>query len=484
MLIIRRVYLYLLALAGLLMLAGGTANLLQAVVAVVDGAQWAADPAFLRKTVALSGSAALIGLPVWWFHWRFAQRLSIQNPLERASTLRRLSAYTVLAVSIAMLAGSAHDALATALDLALGSRGVRAGGALEPLPFTFVAAVVWFGQWRVILADRATVGEHGGSATIRRWYVYGVAFIGWLILLDGCWQTLQNAWELVAAPTTFGAASTAMATPVASAVVGLALWLGHWRGLASLTLTDDRTATLRSVYLFLGLGEVVCATLLWASQLAYYALSRALGIAQPDGELLQIMATPVSGSIVFGLAWLYQSVAVRRQAASTPEAPRQAGIRRVYTYLISLLALGVLATGAGGLLWMLSDAVTGGSGWNADDGWRSLVVLYATMLVVGLPTWLAHWRPAVLADAASLARRLYAFLALIFGMLAALGSLAVVLYRLFSLLLGEPLTASLTTDLAHAAALALVAVSVAGYHALAVRRDASATRSSLTESQA
>jgi len=484
MLIIRRVYLYLLALAGLAMLAAGIANLLQLVVALIDGSQWAADPASLRENLALSASAALIGLPVWWFHWRFAQRLSIRSQLERASTLRRLYAYVVLAVSMAMLAGSARDALTAALTLALGGHAVRAGNALEPLPFTLVAAVVWFSHWRVSLADRAAVGEQGGSATLRRWYVYGVAFIGWLILLYGCWQSLQNAWELFVAPASFAAPDTDMAAPVASAVVGLALWLGHWRGLASVTFSDDRTATLRSVYLFLGLGEVVCATLLWASQLAYYALSRALDIAQPEGELLQIMAAPISGLIVFGLAWLYQSVAVRGQAATTPEAPRQAGIRRLYMYLISLLALGVLATGAGGLLWLLSDAVTGGPGWNANDGWRSMVVLYATMLVVGLPTWLAHWRPAALADAASLARRLYAYLALIVGMLAALGSLAVVLYRLFTLLLGEPLSGGLTTDLTHAAALALVAVAVAGYHALVVRRDASATRSSLIESQA
>ena len=48
-----------------------------------------------------------------------------------------------------------------------------------------VAVVVWLYHWR----ETVPLGEHGG--TLRRWYVYGSAFVGFLLLLSGSRAVLQ-----------------------------------------------------------------------------------------------------------------------------------------------------------------------------------------------------------------------------------------------------------------------------------------------------
>src|SRR6202011_2342905 len=49
------------------------------------------------------------------------------------------------------------------------------------------------------------------------------------------------------------------------------------------------------------------------------------------------------------------------------EALRQAGVGRLYTYLVALVALGVLATGVAGLLWTLGDVVFSAFVWAATN---------------------------------------------------------------------------------------------------------------------
>jgi hypothetical protein len=172
--------------------------------------------------------------------------------------------------------------------------------------------------------------------------------------------------------------------------------------------------------------------------------------------------------LVYGAAWAYQRQAVRQQASAFAEAPRQTGIRRLYTYLVALAGLGVLATGVGGLLWAVVDVLVRGR-FEAD-----LVALYATMTLVGLPVWVLHWRPmpADVRETQSLARRLYVYLSLIAASLTLVGSAAAVIYRLLTLALGGAWSTAVLGDLAHALAIAVVAAGVAAYHWRILRADA------------
>jgi hypothetical protein len=474
---IRRLYAYLLAFAGLAMLAVGAANLGQVLVDVLLQAPLASGAGYARDTISLNAAAVLVGLPVWLIHWLWIERSVRHDDSERGSTLRRVYLYIVLAAALGVVAFSAHTALSSAFDVL--QRGSSVDAVLREVPFLSIGLVVWLGHWRITARDRALVGENGGSATLRRWYLYGAAFVGLLTLLVGASGLLEALWHL-ATSSAPAAVSPGFAEPVASTLVGGAVWLLHWsvlpRRLTQQAQREDGVSTLRSVYLFLALSVGVIGTLAGASQLLYYAVGRLLGVDQPGGvggDLLQAAAGPVSVMIVYGVAWAYQRQALRRQAATFDEAPRQAGIRRLYTYTVALIALGVLAAGVAGLLWTLGDVVFNTAAASTGEGWRGNVALFATLAIVGLPVWLLHWRPQPVAEdeVRSLARRLYLYVSLILAMLAVVGSGAAALYRIINLLLGETSSVSLLSDLAHALAVVVVAGSVAIYHLRVLRSD-------------
>jgi hypothetical protein len=485
---IRRIYAYLLAFAGLGMLSFAAANLGQLVIDLLLHAPTADTAQHVRQTVSINAAVALVGLPVWLLHWRWTERWARTNPVERASTLRRLYLYVVLAAALLVFAYAAQDVLEAAVAT-LTTGAERLDDALSDLPFLAIAGLVWVTHWWIANRDRDLVGEQGGSATLRRWYVYGAAFVGFVTLLVGSSALLEAVWKTLTAlsPAT---GQLQIASPLATAVVGLGVWLTHWTVLplrmGESTQRDDGGSVLRSVYLFLGLSVGVVGALFGLSQLLYYAVARLLGVASPGGvggNIVQAAAGPASVAIVYGVAWAYQRHALRRQATAFDEAPRQAGVRRLYTYVVALIALATLAVGVAGLLWTAGDLLFNSAVANSGEGWRGNVALFATLAVVGLPVWLLHWRPlpASEEEAHSLARRLYLYLALIGGMLSLVGSAAASLYRVISLLLGESSTASLLTDLSRALSVAIVAGLVAGYHWRILRSDARRGAAPLTD---
>ena len=66
---IRRIYAYVLALAGLAMLSAACANLAQLLIDVLFGTATTANAAYVRDQAASWGAAALVGLPAWLLHW-------------------------------------------------------------------------------------------------------------------------------------------------------------------------------------------------------------------------------------------------------------------------------------------------------------------------------------------------------------------------------------------------------------------------------
>jgi len=496
MMVIRRVYLYLLAFAGLLMLAGGVANLGRVLIELLTDPQQAVRADYVREQVSSWGAAALLGLPVWLLHWWWAQRLVARQPGERMSTLRRLYMYAVLGVGV--LAGTI--AAYEVIDRAELGRWTQA---LSSLPRLVVAAVVWLFHWRIADADRVAVGEEGGSATLRRWYVYTAAVVGLWMLLYGASALIEMLWLAVVSGH---GVVLARGTGIPATLVGLGLTASHGLLLARRFQNDrrstarseaerqqdeqssalgavaeriqgDRSSTLRTVAVFISLAVAVTGTVVGLSQALYYGLARALGVDRPGGvggSILEAAAGPVSLVAVYGIAWAYMRLVLRTQT-QIDEAPRQAGVRRLYTYLVALVSVTALAVGLAGLLWVLGDALSGPPLTRADDWWRNRVALFSTLLVVGLPLWLLHWKPTERIDAAeagSLARRLYVYLVLIASSLTLLFSAAVAAYRLLTIALGAPVSASLLSDLTHDIADGLVAGLLVGYHVLALRADA------------
>lgn len=478
---IRRVYVYALTLLGLALLSGGVANLIQVIIDVATSAPVVGSGPGgpdVRDAVARNGAATLIGLLVWGAHWQWIRHLASSGTDERRSTLRAVFLSLVLALSALIGLSALHDMLHASFQaIGLGAGATTANAMLRPIPYVAIAALVWVAHWRVTERDRTVAGEAGGTATLRRWYVYGLAFIGVALLLAAVHGLVSALWAaLVQVPA---ATSAALATASASTLVALLLWVGHAyvlpRQLPESVRAADRSATLHSLYLFGGSAVGIVGALSGGSQILYYALGRALGIQPAFGQFSDLgaaLAGPLSTAVVYELGWAYFRLALREHAGAFAEARGAIGVTRLYRYLVALLALGVAATGLGGLLWALGD-LAAGAGANASDGVRDRIALFATMILVAGPVWPLHWRAQPVDDGErrSLARRLYVYLSVIGGVLDLVASGALLLYRLFGLALGGTTRAEIAVDVAHALALGLVGALVAGYHGRALRQD-------------
>ena len=473
----RRLYIYIVAAASLGMLLIGLVNLgTTGLDQLFRTTPLYSNP---RDSYAGFGAVTLVGLPVWGIHWWIAQRLARRNLDERASALRRLYLYAVLAATGVATAILARGFLEHAAGFLLGTSNDGASIA-RALWGTLVLFAFWLYHFRTAAIDRTLAGETGNSATVRRWYAYGLLLLGLAFLLFGARNLLQQVWILFADRSETIAPGGLVASAMATMLTGLVVFGFHlqWTSRAPLA-ADDRPSTLRAVQGFLALTASVALALFGASQLSYYALARVLGIEHPGGvggNILVAVGGPVATVVVFSLAWLW----IRRQLATDAgevEATRQAGVRHLYTHLVAFLALATMAIGAAGLLWTISDQLLNGWLGRPVGEWRDKISLFITLVLVGAPMWLSHWRASPAADERyTLSRRLYVYASLLGSVLAALIAGAVFVYRLLALVLGtsDAAAGAPLVDMGKAASVIVVAAVIGLYHWRALRSDSAA----------
>jgi len=339
----RRLYIYIVAAASLAMVLIGLVNLGTTALNQLFGAV----PPYsnVRDSYAGFGATTLVGLPVWGIHWWLAQRFARRNADERASALRRLYLYLVLAATGVAAAILARSLLEHAAGFLLGTStdGPSIGRALWG---TLVLFAAWLYHFRTAAVDRAIAGESGDSATLRRWYGYGLLLLGLAFLLFGARNLLQQGWVLLVDSGETIVPGNLVPSAMATMLTGLVVFGFHLRWTSRAPLAaDDRSSTLRAVQGFLALAASVALALFGASQLSYYVLARLLGVDHPGGvanNILVAVAGPVATVVVFSLAWVW----IRRQLttdAGEVEATRRAGVRHLYTHLVAFLALATLA---------------------------------------------------------------------------------------------------------------------------------------------
>lgn len=472
--ILRRLYLYVVSAAALVLLAIGLALLGSTVLLFVFN-----DPSAdsSRSQLAIFTAMTVVAAPVWGVHFWFARRFAMRDPYERASALRRLYVYWAclvfsLAAMIA-LGQSAAQFLLPVLDS-------QTFNGLTASQFTWAAivfvAIFGFHFWTASV-DRKAAGEEGASATLRRWYMYPALLIGLITLLFTGATLLQFAWTNLALGSSqryFNLSSAA-----GLALAGALLWGFHARVIATNHIAQDRHSTLRALEGFVAVAFSMAVALVGASQILYYALARGLGVSNPGGagdNVLAAAAGPGSQLLVFGAAWILVQRRLTRDAG-TQEAERQAGVRRLYTNLVALVSLAVWSVGAAGLLWTLAEQLEAPIiGLHVAD-WKDPVSLWITLLVVGAAVWIAHWRHAPwAADRQSLSRRLYVWAALLGSILAVLvggvGMINALLQQLFS---AHPTLASTSNlDFGHFLAVVVVAAGVGAYHWQVLHADSAA----------
>ena len=471
--ILRRLYLYLVSAAALVVLAAGIVLLGGTILLFVFN-----DPSAeaSRGSLAIFTAMILVGLPVWGVHFGFAQRFSTRDPFERSSALRRLYVYwACLASSIAAMV-ALNFALVQLLMPVFDGQPFNPLTASELGWATIVFAAIWGLHFYIASKDRAAAGEEGASSTLRRWYMYIALLAGLVTMLGGVAALLQVGWTDIFSPLP---RNIYLSGPAGLTLAGAVLWSVHARTIAVNHIAEDRHSTLRALEGFIAVAFSIAIALFGATQILYYALARALGVDNPGGagtNVLAAMAGPGSQLLVYGVAWFLVRRRLARDAG-TQEADRQAGVRRLYTNLASLISLGAWAFGAGSLLWVLAEQLEAPViGVKAGD-WKDPLSLAVTLLIVGAAVWAAHWRPAPwAADRQSLSRKLYVWAALLGSVLAVLasgvGMINAVLRQAFS---ARPkLDDPANLDFGHFLAVLVVAAGVGFYHWRVLRADAAA----------
>ena len=470
--ILRRLYLYLVSAAALVLLAVGLVFLGGTILVFVFN-----DPSAdsSRGQLAVFTAMTAVALPVWGVHFWFARRFAMRDPYERASALRRL--YFYWACLVTSLGATATLAL-TLVQLLQPP--------LDQQPFnqlltsqlgwaTFVLVAIFAFHFAIAWRDRAAVGEEGASATLRRWYMYIALLAGLLTMLSGAASVLELGWTKLI----LGSLERYLylSQPAAFALAGALLWGFHARTIAINQISDDRHSTLRALEGFIAVAISITVALAGAAQILYYVLARALGVDNPGGagdNLLAALATPGSLLLVYGVAWFLIQRRLARDVA-TQEDARQAGVRRLYTNLASLISLGAWAYGAASLLGTLGAQLEAPIIGVAAPDWKEPISLSLTLFMVGAAVWLAHWRQAPwAADRQSLSRKLYVWAALLGSVLAVLGGgvglIYVLLHQAFSA--NPKLNDPSNLDFGRFVAILLVAAGVGIYHWRVLRADA------------
>ncbi len=329
--------------------------------------------------------------------------------------------------------------------------------------------------WRWGQRDDRAMPYAGPAAAVRRVYIYGFATFGLIMAGGGISQILRLVLYQIGGSNFSNSEWRTLGDQVALIAIGLPLWIIFWRWGQQLfdRNDDDRESTIRKLYLYVVVFVAATITISLATVIFAGVLRGALGL-DVSGDLRD----PLAIIIVAALIWAFHWFVLRQETALADESERQAGLRRLYWYLVAAIGLGAFLNGLTGVVSVLiSTATTQIFG----DGQKELLAWSTAALIAGLPVWLIPWRfaqsLAVREDARgaqerrSIVRKGYLYLYLLLASLTILGSAIFILARLLSLVLGDRSGGNLLSELAYPFAYALIAAGVWAIHGLALRGD-------------
>lgn len=478
---IRRLYFYVLALIGSQAIVWGAVNLLRTIVA--GGFSGTID------TLANGLSFVLVGLPVFLLHWVTAQRDAQREEEERASRIRAIFFY---AVRVWTLIPIVYAVLALLNRLMAGLMGLSESGVLFGSGQTAsdnliavavnLAAYLYF-TW-VLRDDWREAPQGHFLVETRRLYRYLWVLFGLTVTVFGVQGMLRY---LLSIPEGLGVASGyLLANSLALVITGTPIW-GYtwWLVQDSLDEPAERESILRLVVLYLISLAGVVGVLAAGGRVLAGLFGVLLGRAQTLGEFLNETGPALAALVPLAVIWAYYGPILEREMAALAGQPRRAGVRRLYRSLLSALGLATTIAALVTLIGYLAEGVFSWSG--VVPAWGDLNNGLAA-LAVGLPLWLATWRPLQAEAAArgetgdrarrSVVRRSYLYLFVflfVIGLMLAAGDL---FYNLISHLLGSPVNniGQLVVErLLTAGALAVFLL----YHLRGLRLDAQAAQQAL-----
>lgn len=474
--IIRRLYFYAVAFISMEVVLWGLIGLARSIFS--DSVGGGVDQ--LAQALAL----ILVGVPVFGIHWWAAQRSAKKDAGEHESGVRAFFLYAAL---LALLVPLVQNGLAflnrlilTAFDLSV-SRAVFGGS--QNLSDNLIAALMnallatYFIS--VLRADWQSVKDSISLQITRRIYRYIWVFYSLIMSIAGVQQILRYLLSPSATSSTYYTDDVWFANGLVLTLVGVPLWLWTWKVVQDSTSDEaERTSLLRLGVLYLLSLSGVIFVLSVTGIVVNNFLQMILGEISSFQELMREINEPLSIGIPLGAVWAYYGYWLQRDLEALPDAPRRAGMNRLYTYILALIGLGATFTGITFLLSFVIDTTIGTGVWVGNL--RPQLASSLATLIVGLPLWLLTWRPmqaeAFASDDAgnharrSLVRKTYLYLILFIGVVGGMIAAVQLASLLFEALLGAT-PSGFTTDLLNTLQMLILFGGLLAYHWQSLRRD-------------
>jgi hypothetical protein len=486
---VRRLYFYAVALISIEVVVWGLINLLRSIAdETVGGA---------AETLASALALILVGLPIFLFHWLWAQRLARADEEERSASLRAIFFYGILLGTlipvVQNLLALVNRSLLTATRLQPDRAILGPGGtAIDNLIGIAINLFVALYFWNVLRSEWAELTSTENLADVRRLYRFVWVIYGLLMTIFGAQQVLRFLF-FVPSGVLGELTRETVVNGISLLVIGAPLWVYSWSvAQNALAQSAERDSNLRLGILYILALSGVITVLTAAAIVLHVALSRLLGTAISTSEFINRIGGPISIGVPLGAVWAYFGYWLNRHIESIAEPVRQAGMKRVYLYILSALGLGGTFIGVAFLIKFLIDRFTGGA-LVMDDALRAALAGALCIIIAWLPLWWIVWRrlqaeaaqPGDAGDHArrSIMRRAYLYLALFAGVIGGMiFAVALVFQLLRNALTGQPEIDFLSTFLNDAQLVVLFALLLI-YHLVVLRSDGRSAAAALGRKQ-
>lgn len=474
-----RIFIYALAFAGLMAMVYAIAGL--AATVVVAAAQQSSaliGGSVVRDRTSYYLASIVVGTPIWLSLWLLAQRRLGRSPLERQARERRWYLAAIFAVASVVALFGLRSLLQNILtlpgadDITLTVRdGIFAGARL------LVWGIVWWVYARLGWRERSP-GDRDVAHDVAVYVLSGFALI---FLVIGLGEAGRHIIGDAIAPTRLADGNKSLwrdwGDIAAWVVTGGLAWATIWR--YDLVRGGHRLA--RVYYLYLVLAVSAPAALFNGGNCLYEILRRAFGYhtAQPL-LFLQDVLPPL---LIGGAVWAYHWTVMRDQAGLARDTDAPSGAlpwpRHPAVVVLNLGGLVVTSVALTSLLWLAIDRVLNtGVALSGGDWWRDRLSVGLTGVLIGALIWLPAWAILQRSAAADPVReqriqirfRLLGLIVLA-GILASIGFAVALLWTVFRAMLGGTFDAETTSGVLKDLIAVLVALALAGYHAVYLRGE-------------
>ncbi len=396
----------------------------------------------------------------------------------------------LVALGLVLVNGSA--VVTSAIRGAIG-RPAEFGGAPEgSLAAVLVAGGIWAFHALTRRDDERVGPMEGPAAWWPRLAWYALVAGALVMLCSSATELIRTLLDVAVGRSSIVGATDPWLAPVAGSFAGILVggcaWLGLWLGLDRRLRSpgwigpSERASAVRKGFLAGGIVVGAATTLLAVSGGLAVALAWLLGAAEttdPSRAFQDAVGPPIA-ILPFTIVWWWSR---RRLLAEGPWAWPRDGVvaaRRLSSYASAAVGLAFAAVGAGWLVGFVVDVALGGERTilAGSDVWHREVATYLAYLLVGTPLWLWSWIVATRRwatmpqlEAAATQRRVYLYLVLATTLIASISGLAVIIYRLFGVLLGATAPSNVVSELSQPVGVVLVGALVVAYHGLALRTD-------------